>query len=271
MPREESVVPALVELADMVHGECGVVDVLAMLVERSVHLLDVTSAAVVFTAPEGDLRSMAATDEGVHRLSLLEVQCRQGPSVDVARSGVAMVNRDLDTMGGQWPHFSRAAARADFRWVSALPMGMPGQVIGSIVLLREGDIGLNDADVVLAGALTDMATKTILWHRALGEVELMNWRLTQALEERIVIEQAKGVLSARRRISLSDAFSLMRRYADRRNLELHDVAHGVVRGSVDPPVHAPKKAPEAPPPWDGGTTPSPGYAGDPRRAQTGRD
>jgi GAF domain-containing protein len=251
MPREESVVRSLVRLAGMLDGDCGVADLLAVLVDRCVHMLGATAAAVTFVAPEGDLRSMAATDEAMHRLSLLEVHCRRGPSVDAARTGVRFVNQELCDETGSWSHFSRAAAGAGFRSVTTFPMGTPDHLIGALTILNDVNATMGDAEVSVAGALSDMATRSIVRHRAQAERELSNGRLERALESRILVEQAKGVIVARRRISLGDADSLMRNYAETRGLAILDVAHGVIHGTVDPPVHPAPAGPGKP--WLGST------------------
>ena len=72
-----------------------------------------------------------------------------------------------------------------------------------------------------------MATIAILAHRAAHDAQVRNEQLTEALNTRIVIEQAKGVVSERAGLDMDDAFTLLRGYARKRNLRLSDVAHAV--------------------------------------------
>ena len=69
------------------------------------------------------------------------------------------------------------------------------------------------------------------------ELELLRERVSQlqhALESRIVVEQAKGILAARFRLDVDDAF-LMLRYASRSSRRnIHDIAREVVTSRVTP-------------------------------------
>ncbi len=73
---------------------------------------------------------------------------------------------------------------------------------------------------------------------ALGEAQL-NQQLSAALTSRVTIEQAKGVISERAGIGMSEAFTRLRSYARNRNLGLTDVAEAAVDGTLDPLAWAP--------------------------------
>ncbi len=63
--------------------------------------------------------------------------------------------------------------------------------------------------------------------------QLLNDQLTHALNSRIVIEQAKGMLAERAGLDMDQAFSRLRGYARNKNLRLADVAGDVVAGAID--------------------------------------
>jgi AmiR/NasT family two-component response regulator len=68
--------------------------------------------------------------------------------------------------------------------------------------------------------------------RAAAQARLLNEQLTEALNSRIVIEQAKGVLAERSSLDMAEAFSRLRTYARNNNLRLADVAADVISGAV---------------------------------------
>jgi AmiR/NasT family two-component response regulator len=82
--------------------------------------------------------------------------------------------------------------------------------------------------------MADIATISLLHERALRDQVVLAEQLQTALHSRIVIEQAKGVLSARAAISVGEAFSRMRTHARRTGQQLTTVAEAVVTGSLDP-------------------------------------
>jgi AmiR/NasT family two-component response regulator len=86
---------------------------------------------------------------------------------------------------------------------------------------------------MVARAFADLATLGIVQHRASAEAQRVNEQLSAALTSRVVIEQAKGVVSARAGVDLAEAFSRLRAYARDSNLRLTDVAQAAVDGTLD--------------------------------------
>ena len=64
--------------------------------------------------------------------------------------------------------------------------------------------------------------------RRLAAVEQLNVQLEHALESRIVIEQAKGVLAERLGFTVEEAFEVLRYAARSARIKLHDLAALVV-------------------------------------------
>jgi len=137
------------------------------------------------------------------------------------------VNLRLDEIHSRWPEFAPKAVEAGFRSVHALPMRLRGQTIGALNMFRVDEGSLLETDVVTAQALADVATIAILQHRAMTDAQVLNEQLTQALNTRIVIEQAKGVVAERADLGMEQAFARLRRHARNHNLRLADVAGAV--------------------------------------------
>ena len=96
-----------------------------------------------------------------------------------------------------------------------------------------------EADLIVARAFADLAALSIVQHRASSEAQRLNEQLSDALSSRIVIEQAKGVLSERAGVDLAEAFFRLRSYARSNNLRLTDVAQAAVDGALDPQAWLP--------------------------------
>jgi AmiR/NasT family two-component response regulator len=93
---------------------------------------------------------------------------------------------------------------------------------------------MTSADVDAAQALADVATIAILQHRATLEAQVVNQQLQHALNSRIVLEQAKGMVAERAGLDMEQAFTALRTYARNHNLRLVDVAEAVIGGALAP-------------------------------------
>ena len=232
MSREAMLAQAMVELADTLVADFDVVELLTVLADRCVEVLDVDAAGIMLVAPDGDLRLMASSSAAMRLLELFELQSEQGPCVDCYRTGQPVVNQDLAAVNGRWPRFAGEALAAGFRSVHALPMRLRGVVIGAVNLFHVEAGEMSEADVVAAQALADIATISILQHRGVLEAQVVNDQLQHALNSRVVIEQAKGIVAERNGLNMDQSFATLRSHARIHNLRLSDVARDVVSGTL---------------------------------------
>ena len=231
MQKEAMFARTLVELADTLGADFDGVDLLSRLAARCVELLDVGAAGLMLAAPDGELRVIASSSEAMRVLELFEVQSQEGPCLDCYRTGEPVVNDDL-TVGSRWPRFAPEAVASGFRAANALPMRLRGAVIGALNLFHVEAAGMTASDMHSAQALADVATIGILQHRAAVEAQALNDQLNQALNSRIAIEQAKGIISERLSIEMDQAFRILRQHARSRNQRLAEVARQVTDGSL---------------------------------------
>jgi GAF domain-containing protein len=220
-----------VELADTLVDDFDVVELLTLLSDRCVDVLDVAAAGIMLMSPDGDLRVMASSSEAMRVLEVFEEQSNEGPCPDCYRSGEPIVNQKLEA-GGRWPQFAPKAIEAGFQSVHALPMRLRGVTIGALNLFRVDAGEMRDADVIAAQAFADIATIAILQNRAAAHAQLVNEQLAQALNTRVVIEQAKGVVSERAGLDMEQAFARLRCHARNHNLLLADVANDVANRTL---------------------------------------
>ena len=232
MAREALLARTLVELADTLVDDFDVVELLTRLADRCVDVLDVDAAGLMLVAADGDLRVMASSSETMRLLELFELQSHEGPCLDCYRTGQPVVNQDLATVNGRWPRFAAQALEAGFHSVHALPLRLRGTIIGALNLFHIEPGEMRPADVDAAQALADIATIAILQHRAVLETQHVNEQLHHALNSRVVIEQAKGMVAEREDLNMEQAFNLLRHHARNHNLRLADVASDVINGTL---------------------------------------
>lgn len=228
--REHWLAQTLIELADTLADDFDLVALLNQLLERCVELLDAADAGIVLTNHEGRLQAVASTSEQMHVLELLEVQNEEGPCLDSYLSGAAVLNAPLN--GERWPAFTARARDAGFTRVHAMPLHHANVTVGALNIFHADDGMSTSADLDIAQSLADIATISVLHYRALSHAFTVAEQLEQALQSRVAIEQAKGVLAERLHIDVDAAFALLRGFARNRNEHIADVAGRVVNGAL---------------------------------------
>ena len=219
-----------VEMADTLVDDFDVIDFLHVLTERCVQLLDVSAAGLLLTDQHNTLQVVAASSERTRLLELFQLQTDEGPCVDCFHTGQPVSVADLSS-GGRWPRFTAVAAEAGFAAVHALPMRLRADVIGAVNLFGTQPGALDGEKLRIGQALADVATIGLLQQRAIRQRDTLTEQLQHALNSRILIEQAKGVLAERYHLDVADAFTLLRDGARSRKRRLSELAQAIVDGT----------------------------------------
>jgi GAF domain-containing protein len=208
-------------------------EVLSDLATQVTTLLGVAGAGVS-VLESGELRCAAATDERSAGLERVQEAGQAGPCVDACRTGTTVTVADLSQTTRGWATYQQAAQDAGIVALASVPMRHEGESIGSLALHSTGRREWSAHDMGVAGILADMATGYLMQARELDRQYRVNEQLRDALDSRIVIEQAKGVLAAERQISVGEAFEVLRRHARSHSASLRSVAEAVVSLGLRP-------------------------------------
>ncbi len=231
--RDDRLAEVFVKLADTLVTGFDVAGLFDDLADACVDLLEVTAAGLMLVDPGGRLRVMASSSERSRLLELLEIQNDEGPCLDCWRTGQSVTVADLAAENGRWPTFTAEATRVGFSAVYAMPMRLREETIGALNLFHRDPHAMTPAALRLAQALADVATIGILQQRAVQQSAELAEQLQTALNTRLIIEQAKGLLAERNKSDMAAAFELLRGYARRTGRKLSDVALGVASGEID--------------------------------------
>jgi transcriptional regulator with GAF, ATPase, and Fis domain len=231
----------LVEMADTLVDDFDVIDFLHVLTERCVQLLGVSAAGLLLTDGQDTLQVVAASSERTRLLELFQLQTDEGPCVDCFRTGAPVSVADLSS-AGKWPSFTAAAAEIGFAAVHALPMRLRTEVIGALNFFDVSPGALDVDKLRIGQAMADVATIGLLQQRAISQRDALTDQLQTALNSRVLIEQAKGIVAERLHLDMAAAFTLLRNTARSHNRRLSDLARAVVDGSEQiQPVTAAKQ------------------------------
>jgi GAF domain-containing protein len=221
-----------VEIADTLVDDFDVIDLLTVLTSRSVELLEASAAGILLADPDGQLRVMAASTEELRLLELFQIQNHEGPCLDCFQTGAVVINDDLRD-ASPWPQFATESLRAGFPSVCAIPLRLRDLTLGCLNLFMSEPMPLSAADVGLAQALADVASIAIVQDQTARDAAIREDKLQHALNSRIAIEQAKGMIAERARLDMDNAFARLRAFARNNNRGLTEVAESMIAGTSD--------------------------------------
>lgn len=233
--RERAMVDTFVELAGALAGDDDVNELLEMLVARCAAIFGVTTAGVMLETPEGRLQLAVALSAEMRDLEQAEIDNEDGPCHEAYRTGEPAVVNDLDhsDVAERWPTVVGRMRGMGLKAVYAFPLRRRGDRIGALNLYRDAPGEFADDDVRVAQAFADVAAIGILQERRAFSAEERAGQLQYALDSRIKIEQAKGIICAQRNVSLTEAFGAIRHYARSSRRNIHDVAQLVIDRGAD--------------------------------------
>jgi GAF domain-containing protein len=231
--REARLLDAFSVLADTLTADYDVFDLLQTLVEACDAVLDIDAAGVLLADPGSEtLQLIASTNESSRIVETMQLSVVAGPCIDAFRESRIVAVPDISALPDRFAAFRDSALGEGFRSVYAIPMRLRTTTIGAVNLFRHEVGELNEPDRRAAQALTEVATVGIVQERALRASEVLQQQLQRALDSRVVIEQAKGVLAYTNDESMDDAFVRLRGFARSQRLSIAEVARRVVDRSL---------------------------------------
>lgn len=230
--REDEIVAAFVSMSGSLAQGHDVTELLTQLAADCARLIDVSAVGLLLADPNGALHVVATSSERVADLEAFQAQRAQGPCHTCYLEGQPVNVPDLAAVATRWPGFAAVAAKAGIVSVHAVPMRLREDVVGALNLFGTTPGPLNEADLRLAQALADVATVALLHNRAASDRNIVNEQLQHALDSRVILEQAKGVLSYSGELDMTAAYNALRGYARDHNLKLAELAHALVNRST---------------------------------------
>ncbi|KZC95077.1 MULTISPECIES: GAF and ANTAR domain-containing protein [Clavibacter] len=230
--REGLLVRTFVSLADSLVSDFDVLELLQTLVDQATLLFDASAAGIIIGPDAAHLEVVASTSERSRLVGLMQVEVGEGPCVEAVTTGRVVSVADVRAIADRWPAFAAQASGAGYVSVHAIPLRLRGDIIGSLNLFRDHEGVLNDADAVAAQALADVATISVLQERTIRDSTVVRDQLRHALDSRVLIEQAKGVIAHTHGVDMDEAFRMIRRQARSTSQAMPQVAEGIVAGRI---------------------------------------
>jgi signal transduction protein with GAF and PtsI domain len=214
---------ALRELDDLRYSAGPLDEALRRIVLATHRLFAVDGAGLMLLDPDQLLRNVAVSDKRLDHLEQLQVQHGEGPCIDAFEEKTLVDAVDL-VDEKRWPMFTSAAVERGLRAVLASPIPYNRHAIGVVVVFSAKVRPWSPEGELALVTFTDLAAMCIANTMQSEERGELAAQLHRALNARVVIEQAKGVLVARQGLSQREAFERMRHQARRERRRVADVA-----------------------------------------------
>jgi hypothetical protein len=222
----------LEDLAEMIVGDFDVVELLTQLTERCVEILNGTETGIMLARGGDDLEVMASSSEDMRVLDLLESQAQEGPCIECYHLGTRVMIEDVMEFRRQWPLFVAECYEVGFQSAHTIPMKLRGLTIGVLSVYRAEKGPLSTFELSVAQILADLATLAVFLHGSKLDSFAVERQLHRALDCRVVVEQAKGMLTELADVNVDVTFSMMRDYARRHGIPFIEVAQSTADGSL---------------------------------------
>lgn len=232
--RENRLMAAFVKLADTLTDEYDMIDLLDTLVNECVDILDADAGGLMIADPDaGQLQLVVSTSEEAGFVEVNQLNAGDGPCIDCYTSGRPVSVGDIESGSARWPSFAEIALQNGFRAMHAFPLRLRGTVIGAMNLFSATPGELTEEDITVGQALADVATIGILQERGIRDRTVVTEQLQRALDSRVVIEQAKGIIAHATGTDMDDAYKVLRAYARSHSQRLSQVAADIADRTLD--------------------------------------
>lgn len=219
-------VDVLARFTSALVGDFDVADILWEFTDTVTRVLDVAGAGVGL-ANGDELEFAAASNEAVRAIEVVQDETGQGPCQEAYRNDETWRVTDL-RLEDQWPDYRGVALELGVRAVMGVPLRFRNRSIGALNVYDANPRLWTDDDLEVCRVLGNMATSYLAHHAELVSAQQLSGQLQAALDSRVIIEQAKGVLAEHHEVSVQDAFELLRTHARSNNVSLRSVAAAVV-------------------------------------------
>jgi hypothetical protein len=223
----------LIEITKSVTQGAETIEIFTQLAEKCVSLLPVSAAGILLRDIGGTLQVIGASSPSAHLLDLFQVQNEEGPCLECTVTGNPVCDVELSAEG-KWPRFAELARAKDFSAVYALPLRSRDLTVGALNLFAREQ--LSPGRLVVAQALADAATVSLLQVDPQYDLQIVIRRIHMAVESRNTVEQAQGMIAQRFAIDIEEALIRLRHVSEHTDLTLVEVATAVVERDQDSPV-----------------------------------
>ena len=233
MSSPSSLLQVLTRFARTLADGYDVAEVLYDLSDSVVSVLGAKGAGVSLASTDGKLVFVTATSDVITQVERVQQDSQEGPCHAAYKTNELVVVDDLSTHD-EWPTLRDAALGSGLTSVIGVPLRVQARSIGSLNVYDTGSRVWSPDELAAATVLADIAASYVAHASELDRAQRRNEQLQTALDGRVLIEQAKGILAGERKISVDDALEILRSHARSNQAPLRAIAEAVVTLGMRP-------------------------------------
>ncbi len=208
------------QMALELHGHDSVTETVDRVLEHALKAVSCGYAGVMFLHGKSRVETAAATHPLVAELDQLQVECGEGPDLDVLEDRFSLIVADAESER-RWPTWAAAVAAAGIRSLLSVRMYTSSTTIGTLNLYDDQPHKFDVADQEIAHVLARHAAVAL-------STAMKTENLWQAIDSRKLVGQAQGILMERYQLNGDQAFAVLMRYSQDKNIKLRAVAEMLI-------------------------------------------
>jgi GAF domain-containing protein len=211
------------DLARIVLVDRNLADVLGEITEIGRRAIPSSEAASVNLIDGDKARTAAFRGQMAIRAEKVQYELGHGPCLDAGRAGLVFVVSDMQTEQ-RWPDYAAQAVAQGVMSSLTVPLPFLGATIGALNHYATRPAAFDEDDVARGEEMAGFLAVAVgnAQHSARAAEDAKNMRT--AMASRATIEQAKGILMERHKITADAAFTVLTHASQRNNVKLRDVA-----------------------------------------------
>jgi len=195
------------------------------------------AACGVTLQPDGKARTVAASNALASQVDEIQYGVDDGPCLEAMRTGETIEVTDLGSEQ-RWPQFATAALAFEVRSVLSTPLRVDTTTVGALNLYATTAGAFDNGHRLTALRFAKYAAGAVGLALRLAEHVQMSADLRAALASRAIIDQAVGIVMVQQRCTADEAFAVLRRASQQRNIKIHAIAAGIIEGVTGRPPTA---------------------------------
>jgi transcriptional regulator with GAF, ATPase, and Fis domain len=223
----DEVTGALEHLTEALRHEENVSVLLQGMCQHVLQVIPQADMASVSLVCDGSADTVAMTDDHAVEIDTAQYTSGEGPCLESAKTG-QVVRVTVPDIRDKWPAFVDAAGKAAVASYLSAPLFIDSEYHGSLNLYGEEPHGFDELDAALLELYTTAAEAALRTARRSLQARELVENVCRALVSRAVIDQAKGIIMATRRVAADEAFTLLVEQAQKQNVDVRDLAQRLV-------------------------------------------